>query len=134
MVNRIRGRLLDLQSIRGWEKNPDVYSSAASRAAFTAGRSMPISTAMMTMTTSSSTSVNARRPRGGPDHCFAILADIEKPFTKRNEETTDTTTTADKKDKIQGAWDFRGKKEKSARPRPCSVNIYKFVNYLQEVS
>jgi uncharacterized protein (DUF885 family) len=33
-VNHIRGRLLDIQSIREWEKNPDVYSSEASRAAF----------------------------------------------------------------------------------------------------
>ena len=34
VVNRVRGRLLDIESIRGWEKNPDVYPSAASRAAF----------------------------------------------------------------------------------------------------
>ncbi|MBV9609024.1 MAG: DUF885 domain-containing protein [Acidobacteria bacterium] len=35
VVNRTRGRLLEIQSIRQWEKNPDVYSSAASRSIFT---------------------------------------------------------------------------------------------------
>ena len=34
VINKIRGRLLEITSIRPWEKNPDVYSSAISRAAF----------------------------------------------------------------------------------------------------
>ena len=34
VINKIRGRLLEITSIRPWEKNPDVYSSGISRAAF----------------------------------------------------------------------------------------------------
>jgi len=34
VLGAIRSRLLDLESIRGWEKNPDNYSSTASNAAF----------------------------------------------------------------------------------------------------
>ena len=34
VINKIRGRLLEITSIRPWEKNPDLYSSGISRAAF----------------------------------------------------------------------------------------------------
>jgi len=34
LVSRLRGRLLDLERIRNWERNPDFYSSAASRSVF----------------------------------------------------------------------------------------------------
>ena len=34
VVARIRGRLLDLEEIRMWEKNPDLYSSGITNAAF----------------------------------------------------------------------------------------------------
>jgi len=34
VLGNIRSGLLDLETIRGWEKNPDVYSSTASNAAF----------------------------------------------------------------------------------------------------
>jgi uncharacterized protein (DUF885 family) len=35
MVAHVRGELLDLETIRQWEKNPDVYSSGVSNAIFT---------------------------------------------------------------------------------------------------
>jgi len=35
LVSKLRGRLLDLEQIRGWEKNPDFYSGGASRTIFT---------------------------------------------------------------------------------------------------
>src|SRR5262249_14602614 len=66
--------------------------SAASRTACTAGRSRPIRTAMMAMTTSSSMSVNAprSRPAGGAGErrrmtssspqCFAMTADDDSPL------------------------------------------------------
>src|SRR4051812_46438653 len=46
---------------------------AASRAAWTAGRSRPIRTAMMAMTTSSSISVNPRRIERPNDECIGDL-------------------------------------------------------------
>jgi uncharacterized protein (DUF885 family) len=35
LVSKLRGRLLDLEQIRGWERNPDFYSGGASRTIFT---------------------------------------------------------------------------------------------------
>src|SRR5271154_5065754 len=35
ILNNIRASLLDLESIRSWEKNPDIYSSGISSSAFT---------------------------------------------------------------------------------------------------
>lgn len=35
LVSKLRGRLLDLEQIRGWERNPDYYSGGASRTIFT---------------------------------------------------------------------------------------------------
>jgi uncharacterized protein (DUF885 family) len=34
LLNRVRGQLLELQTIRGWEKNPDSYSSGVTGAIF----------------------------------------------------------------------------------------------------
>jgi uncharacterized protein (DUF885 family) len=35
LLNKIDGRLLDLEEIRGWEKKPDLYSSSLTQSAFT---------------------------------------------------------------------------------------------------
>jgi hypothetical protein len=57
-----------------------VVRMAAIRTFWTAGRSRPISTAMMAITTSSSTSVKPRRgePEDMEGSCFKVLADRQE--------------------------------------------------------